>query len=186
MALLPQEEVLVEGEQIEPGGFNAVVLPFADEVREPKAAPSAAAAAAAESADGVKIEGMGRAFCGKELRGVCDMMWRLGRFRYFLLTTGSDVLFQQQQQHHHQYRTYLVKSELSRRRDSMDMALQQLDRFCHVNMPVISRNGMVLGMVLAHDKHMRSRYNTFVTSCCTAPKLFAPTAGAVHSAVPHG
>ncbi len=58
MALLPQEEVLVEGEQVEPGGLNAVVLPFADEVREPKAAPAAAAAAPAESASGVKIEGV--------------------------------------------------------------------------------------------------------------------------------
>ena len=53
--MLPQEEVVVDGAQIEPGGFNAVVLPFADEVREPKAAP----APAAESGSGVKVEGTG-------------------------------------------------------------------------------------------------------------------------------
>ena len=55
VALLPQEEVVVDGAQIEPGGFNAVVLPFADEVREPKAAP----APAAENGSGVKVEGTG-------------------------------------------------------------------------------------------------------------------------------
>lgn len=37
VALLAQEEVIEDGEQLEPGGFNAVVLPFADEVREAKA-----------------------------------------------------------------------------------------------------------------------------------------------------
>lgn len=37
MALLPQEEVVEDGEQLQPGGFNTVVLPFADEVREAKA-----------------------------------------------------------------------------------------------------------------------------------------------------
>lgn len=37
VALLPQKEVIEEGEQLEPGGLNAVVLPFADEVREAKA-----------------------------------------------------------------------------------------------------------------------------------------------------
>lgn len=47
VALLPQEEVVEDGEQLEPGGFNAVVLPFADEVRETKAPDS----------DAVKPEG---------------------------------------------------------------------------------------------------------------------------------
>ncbi|CAN0117462.1 unnamed protein product, partial [Ectocarpus sp. 8 AP-2014] len=37
VALLPQEEVVEDGEQLQPGGFNTVVLPFADEVREAKA-----------------------------------------------------------------------------------------------------------------------------------------------------
>lgn len=37
VALLPQEEVVQDGEQLQPGGFNTVVLPFADEVREAKA-----------------------------------------------------------------------------------------------------------------------------------------------------
>ncbi|CAM9986919.1 unnamed protein product, partial [Hapterophycus canaliculatus] len=47
VALLPQKEVVEDGEQLEPGGFNAVVLPFADEVREARAPES----------DAVKHEG---------------------------------------------------------------------------------------------------------------------------------
>ncbi|CAB1118397.1 unnamed protein product [Ectocarpus sp. CCAP 1310/34] len=41
VALLPQEEVVEGGEQLQPGGFNTVVLPFADEVREAKAPQTA-------------------------------------------------------------------------------------------------------------------------------------------------
>lgn len=37
MALLPQEELLEDGMQVLPPGLNAVILPYADEVREPKA-----------------------------------------------------------------------------------------------------------------------------------------------------
>lgn len=36
MALLPQEECVEDGMQLSPPGFNAVTLPYADEVREPK------------------------------------------------------------------------------------------------------------------------------------------------------
>ena len=36
VALLPQEETTEDGMQLAPPGFNAVVLPFADEVREAK------------------------------------------------------------------------------------------------------------------------------------------------------
>lgn len=37
MALIPQEEQIEEDFQMMPPGFNAIVLPYADEVREPKA-----------------------------------------------------------------------------------------------------------------------------------------------------
>ena len=37
VALLPQEETTEDGMQLAPPGFNAIVLPFADEVREVKA-----------------------------------------------------------------------------------------------------------------------------------------------------
>ena len=37
VALLPQEETTEDGMQLAPPGFNAIVLPFADEVREAKA-----------------------------------------------------------------------------------------------------------------------------------------------------
>lgn len=37
VALLPQEETTEDGMQLLPPGLNAIVLPFADEVREAKA-----------------------------------------------------------------------------------------------------------------------------------------------------
>ena len=37
VALLPQEESMEDGMQLAPPGLNAIVLPFADEVREAKA-----------------------------------------------------------------------------------------------------------------------------------------------------
>lgn len=36
VALLPQKECVEDGVQLSPPGFNAIVLPYADEVREPK------------------------------------------------------------------------------------------------------------------------------------------------------
>ena len=36
VALLSQEEYVEDGVQLSPPGFNAIVLPYADEVREPK------------------------------------------------------------------------------------------------------------------------------------------------------
>lgn len=36
VALLPQEEYVEDGVQLSPPGFNAIVLPYADEVRESK------------------------------------------------------------------------------------------------------------------------------------------------------
>lgn len=48
MALLPQEEIVEDGQQLEPGGLNAIVLPFSDEVRELKTP---------ENAGNVKTEG---------------------------------------------------------------------------------------------------------------------------------
>eukprot|EP00752_Nemacystus_decipiens_P005093 g4622.t1 len=53
VALLPQEEVIVDGQQLEPGGLNAIVLPFADEVRDVKPPPEVAEDA---SGDRVKTE----------------------------------------------------------------------------------------------------------------------------------
>lgn len=58
MALLPQEEVIVDGQQLEPGGLNAVVLPFSDEVREVKPPPGGAD----EVTTHVKTEGKIRRF----------------------------------------------------------------------------------------------------------------------------
>ena len=53
VALLPQEEVVVDGQQLEPGGLNAIVLPFADEVRDVKAPANTVQV----DADHVKTEG---------------------------------------------------------------------------------------------------------------------------------